>query len=105
MPSAIDTTTEIQQKFLAGLEASQRAVVTLVGTWAETVESVVSKLPELAVTEPVKPTQALETMFGFTEKVLASQRDFAGQVFQAAMPATRAPAAAANTARAASAKV
>lgn len=98
MPTALDTTTEIQQKFLAGLEASQKAVITLVGTWAETVESVVSKLPELAVTEPIKPTQAFESMFGFTEKLLSSQREFAGQVFQAAMPATRVPNTAAKAA-------
>jgi len=100
MPTALDTTTEIQQKFLAGLEASQKAVVTLVSTWAETVESVVSKLPELAVTEPVKPTQAFESMFAFTEKLLASQRDFAGTLFQAAMPATRVPSTAARSAAA-----
>lgn len=100
MPTALDTTTEIQQKFLAGLEASQKAVLTLVGTWAETVESVVSKLPELVVTEPVKPTQAMESIFGFTEKVLASQRDFASQVFQAALPATKIPTTAAKSAAA-----
>lgn len=104
MPTALDTSTEIQQKFLAGLEASQKAVVSLVGTWAETVESLFSKLPELAVTEPVKPTQALENAYGFTEKVLANQRDFANQVFQAALPATRVPTSTAQAARSASSK-
>lgn len=98
MPTAIDTTTEIQQKFLTGMEAGQKAVVALVGTWAETVESLVSKLPDLVVTEPLKPTVAFEAMVGFTEKLVASQRDFASQVFQAAMPAARAPAAAAKAA-------
>lgn len=98
MPTALDTTTELQQKFLAGLEASQKAAITFVGTWAETVESVVSKLPELAVAEPIKPTQAFESMFGFTEKLMASQREFAGQLFQAALPATRVPTTAAKAA-------
>lgn len=98
MPTALDTTTEIQQKFLASMEASQKAVITLVGTWAETVESVVSKLPELAVTEPIKPTQAFDSMFGFTEKLMASQRQFAGQLFQAVLPATRVPTTAAKSA-------
>ena len=96
MPTALDTTTEIQQKFFTGLEAGQKAVVTLVGTWAETMESVVSKLPELTVTEPIKPTQAFESMVGFTEKLMASQRAFAGQLFQAALPATRIPTTAAK---------
>lgn len=104
MPTALDTTTEIQKKFLAGMEASQKAVVTMVGTWAETVETVFAKLPDLVTTEPAKPTQALENAFGFTEKVLASQRDFANQVFQAALPATRAPASAAQAARSAASK-
>lgn len=103
MPTTLETTTEIQKKFLTGMEASQKAFVTLVGSWAETVEAVASKLPEFAVTEP-KPTQAMESYFGFTEKVLASQRDFANQVFQAAMPATRAPNATAQSARTAAAK-
>lgn len=103
MPTALDTTTEIQQKFLAGLEASQKAFVTMVGTWAETVEAVFSKLPELAAKEPLKPTQAMENVFGFTEKVMASQREFASQVFQAALPATRAPSAAAKSASSAKA--
>ena len=102
MPTAIDTTNEIQPKFLAGLEASQKAFVTFVGAWAETVESVVSKLPELATTEPVRPSQALESVFSFSEKVVASQREFAGQVFQAAMPAIKVPT---STARAAASKV
>ncbi len=101
MPTALDTTTEIQQKFLDGLESSQKAFISLVGTWADTVEAVAAKMPELMFTQPVKPTEAMESLFGFTEKVMASQKDFAGQVFQAAMPATKAPATAA---RAASAK-
>ncbi len=103
MPTALETTTEIQQKFLTGMEASQKAFVTLVGSWADTVEAVASKLPELVVTEP-KPTQALENVFSFSEKVLSSQRDFANQVFQAAMPATRAPTSAAQSARTAASK-
>lgn len=98
MPTAFDTTTEIQQKVLASLEASQKAVVTMVGAWAETVETVVTKLPELSPKEPVKPTQALETAYAFTEKVLASQKEFANQLFQAALPATRGPSTAARTA-------
>ena len=101
MPTAVDTTTEIQQRFLVGLEASQKAFVAFVGTWAETVESVVAKLPELATSEPLRPTQAMESAFGFTEKVVASQREFATQVLQAAIPAIKAPA---TGARAASAK-
>lgn len=104
MPTALDTTTEIQDRFLAGLEASQKAFVTFVGICAETTEAMFSKLPELAAKDPVKPTQAIENAVGFTEKVAASQRDFASKVFQAALPATRAPAAAAQAARAASSK-
>lgn len=91
MPTMLDTTAEMQQKFLAGLEVSQKAIVSLVGTWAESVELAYSKLPDLTK-DPVKPAQIIESVTGFAEKVLASQRDFATQVFQAAMPASPIPA-------------
>lgn len=100
MPTVTDTTNEIQSKFFAGLEASQNAVVTLVGTWAETVETVMSRLPELTTSGPARPTEAFQNALGFTEKLVASQRDFANRVFEAAMPATRAPASTARSAQA-----
>jgi hypothetical protein len=105
MPTALETTTAIQDKVFAGIEASQRAVVDYVRAWAETVETTFSKLPELATAEPLKPSQVLETTLGFTEKVVASQREFASRLFEAALPATNAATRATSQAATQTAKV
>ena len=52
MATALDTTREIQDKVFAGIETSQKAVVDVVKSWAETVELTFSKLPELAAVLP-----------------------------------------------------
>lgn len=96
MPTAIETTTAIQDKVYAGMQASQKAVLDSVKSWAETVESVFTKLPELATATPMPPGQLLENAYGFSQKVLTSQREFLAQLFEATLPATRAPAAAAK---------
>jgi len=100
MPTAIETTTAIEDKVYAGMQAGQKAIVDSVKTWAETVESVFAKLPELAFATPATPSQVLENATGFTEKVLTSQREFLSQLFEAALPVTRAPSAAAQSAKA-----
>ena len=101
MATAIDTTKEIQDKVFAGIETGQKAVVDVVKSWAETVELTFSKLPELAFADPAKPSELLESTFGFTERLFNSNRDFAAKVFEAWLPATR--AAASGTRSAASA--
>lgn len=100
MPTAIETTAAIQDTLYTGMERSQKAVVDSVKGWAETVETVLAKLPDLAFATPAPPSQILENTFGFTEKVLANQRDFLTQLFDAALSATRAPSAAAQSAQA-----
>jgi hypothetical protein len=101
MPTAIETTNAIQDKVLTSIEAGHKAFVDTVRAWSETVETAFSKLPDLAFSEPPKPGQLLESSVSFTEKLLSSQREFATRVFEAAMPATKAPAAAAQATQAA----
>ena len=96
MPTALETTTAIQDKVFAGIEASQKAVVDYVRAWADTFATTFSKLPELATAEPLMPSQGFETTLGFTERVVASQREFAGRLYEAALPATKAAADAAS---------
>ena len=98
MPTALETTTVIQDKVFAGIQASQAAMVNTVRAWAETVETTFSKLPDLVTSEPMRPSQVLETTLGFTEKVVASQREFASRLFEAAVPATRGASEAATKA-------
>ena len=96
MPTAIETTTAIQDKVYAGIQASQRAVLDSAKTWSDTVETVFAKLPEYASATPTPPSQLLENAYGFTQKVLTSQREFLSQLFEATVPTTRAPAAGAK---------
>lgn len=106
MPTALDTTTAIQEKVFTNLQVGQRAILDMVRSWAETTEFVFAKVPELTLADPAgKPTQVLESTLGFTEKVIASQREFANKVFEAALPATRAPASGAQATRNQAAKV
>jgi hypothetical protein len=102
MPTALETTTAIQDKVFAGIEATQKAVVDQVRAWAETLETTFSKLPDLVTAEPLRPSQVLDTTLGFTERVVASQREFASRLFEAAQPvanaATRATSRAAGQA-------
>ena len=105
MPTAIETTREMQDKIFAGIEASQKAIVDGVRTWAESVETVFAKAPELAFSDPAKPSQLLETTFGFTERLFNSNREFVTKVFEAVLPATRAATTGTQSAAAQSGKI
>jgi hypothetical protein len=99
MPTSAEITHEVQEKVLDNIHVGQRAVVDCVRSWAETVEMTLSKLPELAFADaPLKPSQVFESAFAFTERMMASQRKFAAQVFEAALPITRAAQAATDKA-------
>lgn len=93
MATALETTREIQDKVFAGIETGQKAIVDSVRAWAETVETTFSRLPELATSDPAKPSELLESTFSFTERVFNSNREFATKVFEAMLPATRAATA------------
>lgn len=97
MPTAVETTTTIQDQLFETIQSGQRAVVESVRQWSETVELIASRLPELAFSEPMRPTQVFEAGIGFTERLVSAQRDFASQLLEAALPATRAPQAATQT--------
>jgi hypothetical protein len=98
MPTATETTKAIQDKVFSNIEVGQKAVVESVRSWAETVETLFTRLPELATADqPLKPAELVESSFKFTEKVVAAQRDFLSQVYEAALPVTRAPQAGAQS--------
>lgn len=93
MATATQVNQEVQDRVLDTMRVGQKALVDFVRSWSETVEATFSRLPELTLSEPpMKPNQAFESAFGFTERVFAAQREFASQLFEAAVPATRAAA-------------
>lgn len=94
MPTAVETTTTIYDKFFESVEAGQQAVIDSVRQWSETVELIASRAPELAFSEPMKPSEVFDATVGFTERLVSRQRDFASRLIEAALPAARAPQAA-----------
>ena len=105
MTTALETTTAIQDKLYAGMIVGQKAVIDSVKSWADIVETMYAKMPELMKAEPMKPAQLMETTIGFTEKVVASQKEFIAKLVEAATPVTKLATSAATTAaKAASSK-
>ena len=94
MATAIDATTAIQEKVYSAMKVSQKAMIDSVRSWAETVETVYAKMPDLVSKD--KPNTFFESTLGFTEKVMSSQQEFATKLFEAMSPATRAATAAAT---------
>jgi hypothetical protein len=105
MATALETTKQIQDQVLASMEQGQKAAIDAVRTWAETVETTFSKLPELVFADPAKPSELLENTYSFTERVFNSNREFATRVFEAVLPATRAATAGTQSAAAQTSKI
>ena len=85
---------ELQDEILKTVRKSQEAVVDAIKAWADTVQSIVPKLP--AVSVPLadklpKPEDVVANAYDFAEQLLASQRKFAEEVVKATaslMPAS-----------------
>lgn len=91
MATSAEITNDVQDKVLDHICVVQHAVVGCVRSWAETVEMMFSKLPEYPFAgHPLYSGHVVERAFGFTERMMASQREFAAQVFEAALPAAKA---------------
>ncbi|MEA2686514.1 MAG: hypothetical protein QOE93_1709 [Actinomycetota bacterium] len=90
MATALEATTAIQDKMFSALQVGQKAMLDGVKTWADTVETIYAKLPDLMTAEPMKPTQYFATTIAFTEKVIASQQDFTSKLFEAMLPVAKA---------------
>ena len=70
-------TTVLQEQVLKSIRTSQEATLTAVRAWAETVATVTPNMFQFFGI----PNQ--EDLFGFTQQVLASQRDFVSGLFEA----------------------
>ena len=105
MATAQQVASEVQARVLDTVRVGQKGMVDFVRAWSQSVEATYACLPDLTLSEgPVKPGEAFENAFSFTKKLITAQRDFATQLFEAAVPATRAgPAAASSAAGAAKA--
>ena len=93
MTKAREITEEVQERVLESVQVGQQAVVDCVRSWSTTVETLFRRLPELSFTDNAKPNEqgnyTFESGYEFTERLMKSQRDFASQVLEALVPATR----------------
>jgi len=95
MATAQQVASEVQERVLDTVRVGQKGMIDFVRAWSQTVEATFARLPDLTLSEaPVKPSEAFENAFSFSEKLFTAQRDFATQLFEAMVPATKAPAAA-----------
>jgi len=82
---------ELQDEILKTVRKSQEALIDAIRAWADTVQSIVPKVP--AVSLPLsdklpKPEDMVANAYDFAEQLLASQRKFTEDMLKAAAPLT-----------------
>ncbi len=91
--STTGTTNDIfnssQEQVVDSIKQSQDAVVQAVRAWSKAVEQVSTALPRLSADQLPTPEEIVDTSFGFAERLLAAQREFAQNLLSASAPARR----------------
>ena len=78
----------IEDQVLEAVKQGQEAVIKAVRTWAEAAEAALPDLPELPATEQLpRVADIVDHGFAFADKLIASQREFAAALLEAAKPA------------------
>ena len=93
MATATEMITALEDQVLETVRQGQEAVVKAVQTWAEAGKNLMPELPPLPFADQIPATSELvENAFAFADKLIASQREFATAVLEAAKPALGAAA-------------
>jgi hypothetical protein len=87
MATATEMITALEDQVLETVRQSQEAVVKAVQTWAEVGKNLVPDLPPMPFADQLPATADLvENAFAFADKLIASQREFASALLDAAKP-------------------
>jgi hypothetical protein len=87
MATATDMFTSLEDQVLETVKQGQEALVKAVRTWADASKNLIPDLPALPFSDQVPATSELvENAFAFCDKMLASQREFAAAILDAAKP-------------------
>lgn len=87
MATATEMITALEEQVLETVRQSQDAVVKAVQTWAEAGKNILPDLPALPFADQLPGTVDLvENAFAFADRMLATQREFAAAVLDAARP-------------------
>jgi hypothetical protein len=77
---------DLQEEFLNAVRKSEETVVDAIKSWAETVQSIMPKVPSVQVPgadKLPKPEDVVASAYDFAEQLLATQRKFAEEVVKA----------------------
>jgi hypothetical protein len=87
MPNATEMYSAVEDQVLETVKQGQEAIVKAVRTWADASKNLIPDLPPLPFADQVPGTVDLvESAFAFADKMLASQREFAAAILDAAKP-------------------
>jgi hypothetical protein len=87
MATATDMITGLEDQILESVKQGQEAIVKAVRTWADASKNLIPDLPPLPFADQLpNVTEIVENGFAFADKLIASQREFAAAILEAAKP-------------------
>lgn len=87
MTNATEMLTSLEDQVLETVKQGQEAVVKAVRTWADASKNLIPDLPPLPFADQLpNVSELVENGFAFADKLIASQREFAAAVLDAAKP-------------------
>jgi hypothetical protein len=86
--SVLESVANVQDQVLDAMKAGQDAVLSAVTTMVEKTAPIADKLPTPPFADQMpNGVDVLDKAFGFAEKLLASQKEFATKLIEAYVPA------------------
>jgi hypothetical protein len=99
MKSATELTATVQDGIFKAIETSQRIALEAVGAAMSTLDGFIPETPAMPFAGKLgTPKEAIDSSFGFAERLLASQKSFLKEIATLTAPATPVAAAAKKTA-------
>ena len=87
MATATDMFSSVEDQVFETVKQGQEAIVKAVRTWADASKNLIPDLPALPFADQLPNTSDLvENAFAFADKLIASQREFAAAILDAAKP-------------------
>src|SRR5438067_6739217 len=85
MATANEMFSSLEDQILETVKQGQEAIVKAVRTWADASKNLIPDLPPLPFADQLPATsEIVENAFAFADKVLATQREFASAILDAA---------------------
>ena len=87
MATATEMFTGLEDQVLETVKQGQEAIVKAVRTWADASKNLIPDLPPLPFADQLPNlSEIVENSFAFADKLIASQREFASAILDAAKP-------------------